>query len=187
MLRGLCLALTLLAGQAAAQVAPSDVESAILTVVPDRLFSDSRAGKTATARFEAASRALVAENRKIEAELEAEERALTDRRAVTPPEEFRRLADAFDTRVDAIRDRQDAKSRDLTRLRDADRQAFFQATIPILAAMMEESGAVAILDRGSVFLSFDLIDVTGEAIQKLDAELGDGATVYPDPDAASAP
>lgn len=175
MLRALCLCLALLPVAAAAQEAG---DSAILTIVPDRLFTETQAGKAASARFEAASRALVGENRSIEAALEAEERGLTGRRAVTSPEEFRRLADAFDTKVDGIRDAQDAKSRDLTRLRDADRQAFYEASIPVLAEMMQQTGAVAILDRSSVFLSFDLIDVTDQAIRQIDAKLGDGVDVF---------
>ncbi|WP_136682775.1 OmpH family outer membrane protein [Falsirhodobacter xinxiangensis] len=177
MLRAACLAVAF-AGTAAAQEPPRpSMESAILTVVPDRLLADTQAGRAIAERFDSATRALVAENRSIEAALEAEERDLTARRAVTPPEEFARIAQEFDQRVDGIRDRQDAKSRDLTRRRDSERQAFLQATVPILAAMMEESGAVAILDRGSVFLSFDLIDVTDQAVRRMDAELGDGSRI----------
>lgn len=187
MLRAACLAAALLGGAAAAQEPPrSAKESAILTVVPDRLLAETQAGRAITERFETATRSLVAENRSIEAALEAEERGLTARRAVTPPEDFARIAQEFDERVDGIRDRQDAKSRELTRRRDTERQAFLQATVPILAAMMEEAGAVAILDRGSVFLSFDLIDVTEQAVRRLDAELGDGTAIFeaaPVPDA----
>ncbi|MDH2326208.1 OmpH family outer membrane protein [Cereibacter sp. SYSU M97828] len=188
MLRAAGLAVALLAGAAAAQEPPAaSAESAILTVVPERVLSESRAGRAITQRFEAATRSLVAENRSIEAALEAEERDLTARRAVTPPEDFARIAQEFDQRVDGIRDRQDAKSRDLTRRRDTERQAFFEATIPVFRTMMEEAGAVAILDRTSVFLSFDLIDVTDQAIRRMDAELGDGAAIFEAPPKPDAP
>lgn len=180
MWRALAFALALLPLAAQAQeAAPAPApESRILTVSPDRLFSETQAGKAAEARIEAATSALVAENRRIEASLEAEERELTTRRATTPPGEFRALADAFDTRTERIRGEQDAKSRRITRMREQDRQIFFKATVPILAKMMQEEGAVAILDRGSVFLSFDLIDVTDRAIAAIDAELGDGGTLF---------
>src|SRR5690606_41833653 len=47
-----------------------------------------------------------------------------------PPEDFRRLADAFDVRVTEFRDSQDRKARAIARIHDAERQAFFQAGLP---------------------------------------------------------
>ncbi|WP_192841316.1 OmpH family outer membrane protein [Falsirhodobacter sp. alg1] len=166
---------------ATAQDAPDEqsrLESAILTVMPDRMFEESMAGKTAERRFEDASQALVAENRVLEADLAAEERALTDKRRTMPSDAFHLEAAAFDKRVEQARRGQDAKSVLITRQRDQDRKAFFQASIPILAELMQSEGALAILDRGSVFLSFDLIDVTDRAIAALDEQLGDGADIF---------
>lgn len=179
MLRAALLALALGAAPALAQEdAPN---SAILTIVPDRLLVETMAGRAVTQRFEARSRALVTENRTIEAALEAEERDLTSRRAVTDPQDFSRLAAEFDTKVDGIRDRQDQKSRELTRVRDIERKAFLEASMPVFSTLMREMGAVAILDRGSVFLSFDLIDVTDQAIDAIDEKLGDGTSLFDAP------
>ncbi|QUS35446.1 OmpH family outer membrane protein [Falsirhodobacter algicola] len=182
MWKALALICAFLPGGLAAQEAatPPPRSSAILTIVPDRLFEETQAGKTAAARFEQRSRDLLTENRGIEADLTAEEQELTERRATTAPQDFHVLSEAFDKKVEKIREEQDAKSRALTRLRDADRKAFFQAAIPVLANLMEEEGALAILDRGSVFLSFDLIDVTDRAIAQIDTQLGDGASIYDD-------
>jgi hypothetical protein len=47
---------------------------------------------------------------------------------------------------------------------------------------MRDMGAVAILDKQAIFLSFERIDITDAAIVRLDAKLGDGSTVRaPDP------
>lgn len=178
MFRAAFIALALAAAPAFAQDAPMR-DSAILTVTPDRILAETRAGRAISQRYETATRALVAENRQIEGALEAEERELTARRAVAPPEEFARLSADFDKRVDGIRTTQDTKSRDLTRRRDTERQALLQAAVPILAEMMQEAGAVAILDRGSVFLSFDLIDVTDRAIALIDEKLEEGEDLAP--------
>ncbi|WP_128253988.1 OmpH family outer membrane protein [Falsirhodobacter deserti] len=181
MWRAIAFALSLLPLQATAQGAPSSERSAILTIVPERLYDETRAGKTVEERAEEASRALMAENRRIEAELEAEERELTQKRDTLPPDQFRTLADAFDAKAERIRDEQDAKSRRIARMREQDRQLFVQAAIPVLAELMHREGAVAILDRSSVFLSFDLLDVTDRAIRTVDEKLGDGATIFERP------
>lgn len=148
-------------------------QGAVLTLDPERLFVESRFGKAAIARLEAAQEALLAENKTFDAALEAEEKALTDRRASLPPDEFRALADAFNIKAEEIRAARLAKSRSLTALRDEDRQKFLAAIVPILGELMAEMGALVILDKKSVFLSYERIDVTDRAIARIDGALDD--------------
>lgn len=168
----------LLAGPVAAQV-PTLSGSPVVTLDQDRLFTESRFGRSVLARNEADEAALAAENRKLEAALEAEERSLTDLRQRMEPSEFRKLADEFDLRVEEVRRAQEARFRTLARQRDDDRQKFIETALPVLGQLMSEMGAVVILDRSAIVLSFDRIDITDDAIARLDVELGDGA-----PDAA---
>lgn len=147
--------------------------SAVLTVDPERLFTESRFGKAAIARLAAAQADLVAENKTLEAELEAEEKDLTTRRPTMPGADFRKLADAFDKKAEDIRAARLEKSRSLTTLRDDDRQKFLAAVVPILGNMMGEMGALVILDKKTVFLSFERVDVTDRAIARIDAQLDD--------------
>ncbi|PZX57297.1 periplasmic chaperone for outer membrane proteins Skp [Cereibacter changlensis] len=167
-------------GQAAPAVADPGAGSQVVTITQERLFQDSRAGQQIQDRYETASRALVAENRRIEAALEAEERDLTARRAQMPPEDFRPLAEAFDEKVEGIRAAQDAKSRALTRQRDEDRQRMLEAAAPILAQMMAERGAMVLIDKNAVVLSFDGIDITEDAVARLDAVLGEATGTPPE-------
>jgi len=164
-------------GLAGAQV--PDAPSPVVTVTQDRLFSGTLYGQAVQARADAASQALQAENRRIEAELAAEEKALTERRATVPPAEFRPLADAFDTKVEGIRAAQEAKARDLIRRNEDEKKRFFDTAIPVLAQLMTEMGAVAILDKAAIVLSFDRIDITDQAIARIDAVLGDGSSSPP--------
>ncbi|MGB8813208.1 MAG: OmpH family outer membrane protein [Paracoccaceae bacterium] len=177
-----------MAQQTAPPAAPSETtapvaspRSPVLTITQDRLFSGTLYGQAVQARIEAASQALQAENRKIEADLEAEESNLTTRRATLPPAEFRALADAFDTKVEGIRTAQDAKARALAKSQEQGRQLFFDTAVPILAALMAELGAVAILNKEAIVLSFDTIDITDRAIVRIDAVLGDGSKLPPAP------
>lgn len=151
------------------------VPSPLVTISPDRLFSGTVYGKAVQARAEAATAALQAENRRIEADLATEEKSLTAQRPKLAPADFRVLADAFDAKVEAIRNAQDAKSQDLTRKNDAERKRFFETAIPVLGQLMTDLGAVAMLDKSVVVLSFDRIDITDKAIARIDAVLGDGS------------
>jgi Skp family chaperone for outer membrane proteins len=151
------------------------VQSPILTVEAERLFVQSQFGQRIAREIEAESAVLAAENRRIEAELTAEEQDLTERRATMEPEAFRALADAFDAKVQDIRRTQDAKTRALNQRREADRVAFLQAAAPVLERLMREAGAAVILERGSVFLSLNATDITEEAVARIDAAIGDGA------------
>lgn len=149
----------------------------ILTLDRERILLESRFGQAVEAQFQKDSEVLIAENLRLEQALEAEERALTDQRQTLPAEEFRKLAEEFDSKTEAIRAAQDAKSRAITSRRDNERQRFLQAAIPILADLMRESGAVAIFDKEMVILSLRGVDITDEAIARIDAVLGDGTGV----------
>jgi Skp family chaperone for outer membrane proteins len=145
--------------------------STILTIDQDRLFVESEFGKSVLAGEAAAAQALEAENSRIEADLIAEEQQLTDRRATLSAEDFSALATAFDEKVVRFRAEQDAKVRELTRSREADRQAFFRAVVPILGDLLVERKAVAIFDKSAIILSLTAIDVTDAAIEKVNATL----------------
>lgn len=177
----LALALALAAGAGAAQEAPApaapSLQTPILTIDQDRLFAETLWGKRVAQRIEAASSDLAAENRRIEAELTAEEKDLTEKRPTLPAEEFRKLADAFDARVTEFRRSQDGKARMIGSIHDAERQAFFKAALPVMAAVLRRHGAVVVLDDRAIFLSADSIDATEEMVARIDAELGAGTDV----------
>lgn len=172
-LRLACVALgLLLAGMAMAQ----DLRSPILTIDSERLYRDSAFGERVVREIEAQTSALADENRRIEETLEAEELELTAQRADLPPEDFRALADAFDARVQSIRQERDAKSRAIADQLEDNRDRFLIGAEPVLEAIMREAGAAVILERRSVFVSANVIDITDAAIARIDALLGDGVT-----------
>jgi len=172
------LALLLAGAPATAQDAAR--QSPIVTLDRERLFAGTRFGQAVQRGHDEATAALLVENRRIEAALEAEERTLTAQRAMMPPDQFRALAEAFDTKVGEVRLAQDAKSRAITRDLEGGRQQFFETAVPVLGQVMAEAGAVAIIDKAALVISFDRIDITDAAIERIDAVLGDG----PGPDPA---
>lgn len=174
---GLPLAICLLlmsAPSAIAQQAEGEppIRGPILTLNQERLFEESLYGRRLLGEIEAAFQELAAENRRIEAELEDEERRLTELRPTLSPEEFRPLAETFDERVTEIRRTQEGRNRQISRRRDEALQEFLAAAVPILTSILQETDAEIILDARSILLAADRIDITNEALAQIDAVLG---------------
>jgi len=150
-----------------------EVATPVLVVDSERIFAESKIGARITKSLEARLEDLVAENRRIEAELTTEEQDLTEKREQLAPDAFRELADGFDAKVQRIRAEQDTKQRELQRLRDEERQGFLDAVAPILSGIARERGALLILERRTVLLSAEGIDITDEAIARIDRALSD--------------
>lgn len=151
------------------------VVSPILTIDRDRLFAESAYGQRINAKLEAERARLEAETRAIEAALEAEELELTEKRASLPADEFRALADAFDAKVQTLRNEREAAQQRFVQDLDNERLAFFEQVLAILFELGQELGAVAILDHRVVLLPLADIDVTAMAVGRIDERLGSGA------------
>ena len=141
----LCALLACLAGPAAAQraepvIVPPAVDLAaqggVVVLDTDRLFAESLFGQALATDLQAETEALIEENRRIEAELTAEEQSLTRRRPGMEPAAFREEAEAFDARVQEIRRERDAKERALQLEATAGRERFLAA----IAAVDAEIG-----------------------------------------------
>ena len=181
----LCLAMSVLAStNTVAQEATGDqqpstivvVQSAILVVDTTRLFNESDFGKSVFAEINEARRTLAAENRALEEDLTAEEAELTNKRTTMSAEEFRPLADAFDKKAQKIRAEQATKLDELRARPGRARSEFLSLSREILIEMMQERRALAILSKESVLLIHDAIDITEEAIARINAVLGAGST-----------
>ncbi|MBE3637076.1 OmpH family outer membrane protein [Mangrovicoccus algicola] len=163
------------AASAPAPGAPHFNGTPVVTLNQETVFSDSLLGQRIISDLERDRNALAAENRRIESELTTEEQDLTDRRPAMPAGEFQDLADAFDAKVQRIRQEQDRKARTLQQRLEAERQNFVNRAAPILAEIAQDRGALVILDNTVVLMAFDVVDITDEAVARLDEEIGDGS------------
>ncbi len=150
-------------------------QSSVLTVDSDAVFSHSEFGRRVAQELAAEESVLLAENRRIQAELTEEERVLTEKRGSMEPDAFRAVAEAFDARVVQIRKEQDAKAANLEQRRLQEQEAFIRVASPILTKLMQDAGASVILERREVLLGDPAVDVTAIAIERLNKALGDGA------------
>lgn len=135
----------------------------------ERLFRDSVLGQRVLADIRAAEAALEAENQVLFDQLSAEERSLTEARLTLPPDEFRAQAEAFDTRVEAIRAERAERAATLARQNEAAARAFFDAALPVLVQVMTEAGVDVLLKPDVMILGPDWLDITDQAIGRLDA------------------
>jgi Skp family chaperone for outer membrane proteins len=179
-----CLGLlALFGGQAVAQESTTtratEFRSLILTINLDQLFVQTLYGQRIRADIDLQAKALETENRKFAEELQAEERGLTERRPTMDPADFRIEADAFDAKVQAVRQGQDEKEQALQTSLSRGRDEFLSAVQVVLAELMISRGAVVIIDRRNIVMQADLIDITEAAIAAIDQRLGDGTTATP--------
>ena len=144
------------------------ISTPILTLDSERLIAESAAGQAIEAELAEKSVELAAENRRIETELTEEEKDLTERRANLTPEEFRAEAASFDDKVQTIREEQDAQLRVLQEQANLARRDILGAADPVLVSIMQEAGAVIIMEKSNVLASLQAIDVTNLAIDRLD-------------------
>ena len=171
-----------LAGQQTERREPAPVggltlpsRSVVLVVGSQRLFSETLFGQRLEDETQADSDELRRENRRIEAELAAEELKLDGLRRSVGTEEFRELADAFDAKVQRIRRERTEQARILERRVNTRRRAFEQTILPILGQIMTEAGAAVIMERDSVVLLKNTVDITDLAIHRINSVLGDGS------------
>ena len=149
--------------------------SPFLIINQERLLTGSKTGQEILAEEERQRDTLRSEARALDASFEAEERRLTEQRPTLPPEEFRKLSDAFDARVVEARRQQDERAGALAQEFDQRRRAFYARVAPILVMLMDRYQAKAIFDETSVLLADQSLNITEAVIAEIDARAAEAA------------
>jgi len=185
MRRALALFGVLTLGFGAPVVTPAQqlgvVSSDIVVIDSERLLTETAYGQRLQREVQEERDRLIAHNERVAAQLEAEEQSLTEMRGTVPPDEFRDMADAFDSKVTELRRESETKSRELERRRDLAPLQFMRVVQPVLADLLNEANAVVMLDRRGVLLHADVADVTDLAISRIDVQVGKGPDALPQP------
>ena len=141
----------------------------VVSVNRDRLIQESKFGKVLVDALTLRQRQLIKENGSLASDLEREERELTAVRKTLDPDEFSRLAKAFDEKVKDVRRRQDQKAVELSKAREDARFRFFGEVEQLIKQLMKENGIVFVLDESVVWIAQGG-DITRLIIERLDAE-----------------
>ena len=154
---------------------PHPFPAPFLYINQEQILTGSKTGQALLAEEERQRDALRTEARALDQSFEAEERQLTEQRPTLPPDEFRKLSDAFDARVVQARRDQDARAAALAQEFDQRRRQFYARVAPILVMLMDRYQAKAIFDETSVLLADQSLNITDAVIAEIDARAAETA------------
>ncbi|MDS9468132.1 OmpH family outer membrane protein [Paracoccus sp. MBLB3053] len=157
----------------------------IMTIDQDAVFLKSRWGMRVQTELDRRGDEIAAENERLANDFSAEEDELTKLRGTLAPDEFRKRAEEFDKRVVEVRRQRDSVARQLQDEIEEERASFFRAALPILAQLMQERGAVIVLDQRSIFVSAQSVDVTDDLVARMDRLIGEGPVAPSDAETSS--
>ena len=150
--------------------------SSVLTVDLEKIARESDYGQRVNGLYQAEILTLQSEAKQVEAELIAEEQDLVAQRDIVSPEQFKELSQAFDRKVVAIREDQNSKQSELQAKQRDDQRNLLRLIAPILYEIVSARGASVLIDRRNIVLDLSSVDITDEAIAKMNETLGDGST-----------
>lgn len=149
----------------------NDENIGVLVVDMQRIQRDAAAAvnvREQSTAMRAELEAMVAERAKAISKEEAE---LAELRERLEPDEFRQRVREFEKKVFANRDFAQQGSTKLQAVRVQASNQLRRAIAPILAQLLRERRAQLMLDKSQVILSVDTLDVTDEALKRLDSAL----------------
>ncbi len=148
--------------------------SGVLTIDISRIARETEYGQRVFKDFENAQNDLIENNTIIQNNLEAEEQSLVELRKTLDADEFRKIAVEFDERANSIRKERAELENALFEKRDENISDLLKLSVPFLQEIMLSYKATVIVDRRNIVLSNPMIDITEEAIELINDNLGDG-------------
>ena len=135
------------------------------------ILSESKAAKNATKQFEAIQKSteekIVASDKKL---LE-ERNKLIEQQSVIAPEAFELKAKDYEKKLQEYQVDKQNKLRKLEGVLQKARNEILENVKPILEEISKELGVTVILEKNSVLLSANNMDITDDVIKKLNKEL----------------
>ena len=169
-LRALALCAALLAGApAAAQTGDEgDAPTPVLIVDMQRIKNDTAAGRDMRAKTVEIRKRIQADLAERGERLRAEEERIAAERSELSSEAFRARVRAFEQQVLGNRDFSERESRRLQLVLSRASALLRDRATRVFKAIMRERGAQVLLDSTQIILSVGALDITDEAIGRLD-------------------
>lgn len=146
-------------------------QSNILILNVEKLFADSKAGKSMISQAKEKQESIVSKRDAAQKDLSEKVQKMESQKSMMAP-------DALQARADELKLEEMAKNQELQQeLRKIDaglaaaRAEILKTLSPILRDIMNEKGAIAILERGAVLIGSPDVDITDTAIKQLDGVL----------------
>lgn len=168
---GVC-AILLTGWHVEAQDADDDgLPSQVLIVDMQRIKSDTSAGRDMLAKQTEIRQRIQAGLAERRERLRDEEKRLAEEREKLEPDEFREQVRVFEQQVFANREFSERESRRLQLILSQASGMLKERATAVLAGIMRERNADVLLDSTQIVLSVNSLDITDEAIRRLDAVL----------------
>ncbi len=152
----------------AAPVVAQDEKTPILVVDMLRIRSDTAAGKDMAQKINDFRQRIDADLAERGAALRREEQRLAEERPKLSVDEFNSRVRAFEQQVFANREFSERASRRLQLVRATGTKLLRERVTAVLAKIMVARDAQVMLDASQIVISVDRLDITDEAIKRLD-------------------
>jgi len=140
----------------------------VLIVDMQRIKSDTAAGRDMLAKTIEIRKRIQEGVAERSESLRAEEQRLAEERENLDPEDFREQVRAFEQQVFANREFSERESRRLQLVLSQASALLRERATAVLSAIMRERRAEVMLDSTQIVLSIERLDITNEAISRLD-------------------
>jgi Skp family chaperone for outer membrane proteins len=165
------LAFVSLATAATAPAAFAATPAVILIVNTQQIFAQSKVGVSIRTQLQDQAKKLQAEDKKGQAAVQAEAKALSDQRSLLSPEDFKKKVQALEEKENDRQNKMRAKGEALQLGVNKARQDVEAAIRPIFADVMKKNGATLLLDQSVVLAGGVDLDVTDDVLKQLDEKL----------------
>ena len=135
------------------------------------ILTDSKAAKNATEQFEAIQKSTEDEIVASDKEMLDERNRLIEQQSVIAPEAFELKAKDFEKKLQNYNTEKQAKLRKLEGVLQKARNDILENVKPILEELSQELGVTVILEKNSVLLSANNMDITNDIVKKLNKKL----------------
>jgi len=165
------LAFASVATLAAAPAASAATPAVIVIVNTQQIFAQSKVGQSIRTQLQDQAKKLQDEDKKGEAAVQAEAKALSDQRSLLSADDFKKKVQALEQKEGERQNKMRAKGEALQLGVNKARQEVEAAIRPIFADVMKKNGATLLLDQSVVLAGGVDLDITDEVLKQLDEKL----------------
>ena len=158
----------------------TSVPAPIIVIVDTKqILKDSTAAQSILRQVDALNRQLQTEATEQDKRLGRERQELEKQRSVLTPEAFQQRVRSFEDNLRDVQREMQEKSQQIqlsTKVANVELQ---NGLAPILKDLMSEKGANLLFEKSRVAFHSPQMDITGEALSRLNAEIPDILMIYP--------
>ncbi len=137
----------------------------------NKILSDANAAKTAAEQIEEIAIEIENEIKLSDEEIIKEQNLLIESQSIMAPEAFETKKNEYENKVQKYNSERQSKLMKIDELIAVSRNDILNAMKPILEEISNEKGITIILEKSSIMLNAEKMDITNEVLKKLNKSL----------------